>query len=183
MSYDRECQYQEDNVVDSAPRWPAIGHIPRDFGVIVRVDRLGAGHQRCFNQMPCTAAINPTYPPSRARSHTLRILLIARKLSCRRFTGSTPRRWAVHTYVIARTCTTSLLLDISDPEKWFMQISVYWSDNRDIGKFVNIIKSCESRYKAVYRYTPRHVYRSLLLHFYPHTPFLLQNLYKIMPWI
>lgn len=56
--------------------------------------RLGAaGHQRCFNQMPCTAAINPPYPPSRAWSHTLRILLIARararKLSCRRFTAAT----------------------------------------------------------------------------------------------
>lgn len=41
-----------------------IGRIAHDSGVIVRVHRLGVGHQRCFNQMPCTAAINPAYPPN-----------------------------------------------------------------------------------------------------------------------
>ena len=68
-----------------------VGRVTRDPWVIVRVHRLGAGNQRCFNPLPCTAAINPAYPPSRVRSHTLRILLITRKLSCRRFTGSVPQ--------------------------------------------------------------------------------------------
>jgi len=91
-----------------------VGRDARDPGVIVCVRRLGAGYQRCFNPLPCTAAINPAYPPSRARSHTLRILLITQKLSCRRFT---PRRSANHIYTSLSEYVRPCCRNISDPEK------------------------------------------------------------------
>lgn len=118
-----------------------IGRIAHDSGVIVRVHRLGVGHQRCFNQMPCTAAINPAYPPnSGSISHAPNTSYSAKALMSPFyhvvFYTAAPSR----THVIAWMCAILLLLDISDPEKWFTQMSLSWRDIDNKGtNCVNII--------------------------------------------
>lgn len=74
--------------------------------------------------MSCTTAINPPFPPTKARSHTLRTLLIARNLSCRLFREQPPPLCPYFVpfswFLVAEPCR-GWFLGISDPEKSFMQ--------------------------------------------------------------
>lgn len=89
-----------------------IGRVARDSGVIVRVHRLGVRHQRCFNQMPCMAAINPAYPPSSGSiSHAQNTSYSAKALMSPFYRRSTLQRLLVHTssHECVRSCCCWIL--------------------------------------------------------------------------